>query len=61
MRDDITLDKRGRPVECGHANCSRPAVRIIAAERPKHREFKGQAHDCCSTHSRTQKARQWRR
>lgn len=56
----ITYDKRGYPVECGHANCSRPAVRIIGNERPKHKEFKGQAHDCCSIHSRAQKARQWR-
>lgn len=61
MTTEITRDKRGNPVWCGHAGCTRPAVRIIGNERPKHKEFKGAAHDCCSSHSRVQKARQWRR
>lgn len=42
---------RGRP-DCGHDGCQRPAVRVVAYERPNHKQFLGQTHACCSAHSR---------
>lgn len=39
-------------VLCGHQGCYRPAVRVVAYETPRHREFFGQTHDCCAVHSR---------
>lgn len=43
----------GEPArKCGHARCERTAVRVVAYERPNHKEFKGQTHDCCAAHSR---------
>lgn len=44
--------KAKKPVMCMHRGCWRPAVRICSWEQPKHREFKGQTHDCCAVHSR---------
>lgn len=46
------LDSTGQPRYCDHRGCFRYAVRIVAYEAPKHREFGGQTHDCCSVHSR---------
>lgn len=45
----------GLPIRCGHKGCNKKAVRIISHERPNHREFQGQTHDCCAKHSRETK------
>lgn len=37
---------------CGHSGCQRRAVRVVAYERPNHKQFLGQSHACCSVHSR---------
>lgn len=51
-KDEYLRDKRGRPIRCMHRLCWRNAVRIVAWESPRHKEFAGQTHDCCAIHSR---------
>jgi hypothetical protein len=52
----LMYDSKGNPRRCMHDNCNRIAVRIIAYERPQHKQFEGQTHDCCSVHSRATKS-----
>lgn len=51
-RDGPLRNKDGSIINCMHTGCNRPAVRIVAYERPDHKQFKGQTHDCCAFHSR---------
>lgn len=52
MKPVQPMIRKGRTVRCGHPGCYRPAVRIVSYERPQHRDFHGQTHDCCAVHSR---------
>jgi hypothetical protein len=41
---------------CMHKDCWRKAVRIVSYEKPNHKEFRGQCHNCCQVHSKPEKA-----
>jgi hypothetical protein len=51
-QENPLLDDKGRPIPCMHDGCYRYAVRIVSFEVPKHKQFFGQTHNCCSVHSR---------